>query len=64
MFVADSDVIVRIQIGGESGQTEGREQRVLDRAEQRAGGFRQRGENHLYSHAGTLNESTLYCKVT
>src|SRR6185312_15405022 len=54
VLVVQRDVVAAVQVAGERGEPEGREQRVLDRPEERAGGFGQSGEDHHDAHASTL----------
>lgn len=50
MLVNERDFVVRIQIRGERGESEGREERVLDWAKQGTGGFREGGQDEFHFH--------------
>ena len=52
VLVGDFRFVLRRQIGGERGQAERRKERVLDRAEERAGGLGERRKDEFHAHAG------------
>ena len=49
VFVLERDVEVRVEIRGEGGETERRKERVFDRPPVGAGGFCERGQDHLHA---------------
>src|SRR5258708_25411834 len=50
VLVTDRDFIAIVQVGGQGGEAERREQRILDGPEEWTRGFGQRGQDHLDSH--------------
>ena len=56
MFVRNRDLVVRIEVGGESGQSQRRKQRVLDRPEQGTRGLGESRKNHFDAHEVNLIE--------
>ena len=56
MFVGDRDLVVPIEVGGESGQTQRRKQRVLDRPEQGTRGLGESRKNHFDTHEVDFSE--------
>jgi hypothetical protein len=51
VLVVDRDLVVGTQVAGERREPERREQRVLDRPEERRRGLGQRREDHRDAHA-------------
>jgi hypothetical protein len=56
VLVDDDGLVIISQVRGESGEPEGRKQRVLDRAPERAGGLSQRWQNELHAKAARHRE--------
>ncbi len=50
VLVYESDVVIGIEICGKSGEPERREERVLNGAKQRAGGFGKGGQDEFHFH--------------
>ena len=50
VLVGDLGVVVGRKVGGQGGEPERREERVLDGPEERAGGFGERGQDELHAH--------------
>jgi hypothetical protein len=51
VLVGHRHLVVRVEVPGERGQAERREQRVLDRTEERRGRLGQGRQDHLDAHA-------------
>ena len=63
MLILQRRLVVGIEIRRQGGETERREQRVLDRSPVRAGRFSQRGQDEFHPHAVMISQTTLYYKV-
>ena len=62
VLVNDGRLVVGRQVGGERGETERREERVLDRPPERAGGLGERRKDELDGE-GAAHGHALYCKA-
>ena len=54
VLVLELDLVVRVEVAGERGQPERREERVLDRPETRAVRLEQRRQDERHVHGGLL----------
>ena len=63
VLVLQGDLVVLIQVTRQGGQPERREERILDRSPEGAGGFGQGGQDQLDFHAVYLQEGLRHFQV-
>jgi hypothetical protein len=62
VFVVERDLVVVSQVPSERRQTEGREERVLDRAKERTVRLGQRRQDHLDAHGSSIKYFAIQCQ--